>query len=86
MELKKILKKAFDAGYDTSLMYNNLGDEAHKDFEEFYKKEVTEQLILTDVSQQRELLITVFEKMNRPQITMLEVGEYEKLSDELLSN
>jgi len=49
MELKKILKKAFDAGYDTSLMYNNLGDEAHKDFEEFYKKEVTEQLTLSGV-------------------------------------
>lgn len=49
MDLKKILEKAFDAGYDTSLMYNNLGDEAYKDFQEFYKKEVTEQLSLTDV-------------------------------------
>jgi hypothetical protein len=49
MDLKKILEKAFEAGYDTSLMYNNLGDEAHRDFEEFYKKEVTEQLILSGV-------------------------------------
>jgi len=49
MDLKKILKKAFDAGYNTSLMYNNLGNEAHRDFQEFYKKQVTEQLTLTDV-------------------------------------
>ena len=54
MDLKKILKKAFDAGYNTSLMYNNLGDKAHKDFQEFYKKEVNEQLTLTDVVQQSE--------------------------------
>ena len=38
------------------------------------------------VSQQRELLVAVFEKMTRPQITMLEIGDYEELADELLSN
>ena len=29
------------------------------------------------------LLISVFEKMNRPQITMLEIGEYKELAKEL---
>ena len=38
------------------------------------------------VSQQRELLVAAFEKMNRPQITMLEIGEYEELAKELLSS
>ncbi len=41
---------------------------------------------IADVSNRRELLIAVFEKMNRPQITMLEIGGYDKLADELLSN
>jgi hypothetical protein len=40
MDLKEILKKAFDAGYDNSLMYNNLGEETYFDFNDFYKKEI----------------------------------------------
>jgi len=43
-------------------------------------------LTIPVVSNRRELLIAVFEKMNRPQITMLEIGDYDKLADELLSN
>lgn len=42
--------------------------------------------VLSDVSQQRELLVAVFEKMTQPQITMLEIGDYQELADELLSN
>ena len=48
---------------------------------------ITEKLlVLFSVSQQRELLVAAFEKMNRPQITMLEIGEYEELAKELLSS
>jgi hypothetical protein len=45
-----------------------------------------EQLTLTDVNYRRELLVAMFEKMTQPQITMLEIGDYEKLADELLGN
>jgi hypothetical protein len=41
---------------------------------------------LTDVNYRRELLVAMFEKMTQPQITMLEIGDYEKLADELLGN
>ena len=45
-----------------------------------------QQLHLYLVSYRRELLVAVFEKMTQPQITMLEIGDYEELADELLSN
>jgi len=48
MDLKKILKKAFDAGYDTSVMYNCGDGNAYEDFESFYRGEI-KQLNLTDV-------------------------------------
>ena len=48
MDLKKILKKAFDAGYDTSVMYNCGDGNAYEDFESFYRSEI-KQLTLTDV-------------------------------------
>ena len=54
--------------------------------EDISKDEAVSKLSLFSVSKQRELLIAVFEKMNRPQITMLEIGDYDKLADELLSN
>lgn len=40
MDLKKILKKAFDAGYDTSVMYNCGNGNAYEDFESFYINEI----------------------------------------------
>lgn len=49
MDLKKILKKAFDAGYDTSVMYNCGDGNAYEDFESFYINEI-KQLTLTYVS------------------------------------
>lgn len=49
-------------------------------------KDLVKNLSLSGVSQQRELLVAAFEKMNRPQITMLEIGEYEELAKELLSS
>lgn len=55
------------------------------DAEILYRNHI-EQLPIQRVSKQRELLIAVFEKMNSPQITMLEIGDYDKLADELLSN
>ena len=48
MKLKELLKKSFDAGYDTSVMYNCGFGDAYEDFESFYKNEI-EQLTLTDV-------------------------------------
>ena len=55
MDLKKILEKAFNAGYDTSVMYNCGDGNAYKDFESFYRNEI-KQLTLNDVSQRSELL------------------------------
>jgi len=45
-----------------------------------------DKLNLYAVSNRRELLVAMFQKMTQPQITMLEIGEYEKLADELLSS
>ena len=46
---------------------------------------IKKQLLLHNISQQRESLVAVFEKMTQPQITMLEIGDYEELADELLT-
>lgn len=48
MNLKQLLKIAFDCGYDTSVMYNCGDGDAYKDFESFYRSEI-KQLTLTDV-------------------------------------
>jgi hypothetical protein len=40
IDLKEILKKAFDAGYDNSVMHNNFGEETYFDFDEFYREEI----------------------------------------------
>ena len=61
MDLKKILKKAFDAGYDTSVMYNCGDGNAYEDFESFYINEI-KQLTLTDVSS----MFSANIKKNRP--------------------
>ncbi len=37
------------------------------------------------VSQHRELLIAVFERLDRTTITMIEIGDYDKAVDEILS-
>ena len=71
--------------------YNNLNRDDYGIFLTKEQKDVIlnftkKQLLLHNVSQQRELLVAVFEKMTRPQITMLEIGDYEELADELLSN
>ena len=42
-------------------------------------------LNISDVSQQRELLIAAFERLDRTTLTMIEVGDYEKAVDEILS-
>ena len=52
----------------------------------YHEEQVKNSVVLADVSQQRELLVAMFKKMTQPQITMLEIGDYEKLADELLSN
>lgn len=68
MELKELLKKAFDAGYDTSVMYNCGDGDAYTDFESFYKSEI-KQLTLTDVGNSTSLQ-QLFNKCKQDDPTM----------------
>ena len=44
------------------------------------------QLTIPDVVGQSEQLAAIFEKMNGQHITMLEIGDYDKLAKEMLSS
>lgn len=73
--------KALDEFSLVKYEYEKLGlDPANED-----SKETEKALVITDVSQQRELLIAAFERLDRPLLTMIEVGNYEEAVDELLS-
>ena len=80
---KILLKWAATYGEDESdvraSMYN---EDMMIEFAKYYHKQ---KLTLTGVSHQRELLIAAFERLDRPLLTMIEVGNYEEAVDELLS-
>ena len=81
---KKILLKwaatyGEDEGDVRASMYN---EDMMIEFAKYYHKQ---KLTLTGVSHQRELLIAAFERLDRPLLTMIEVGNYEEAVDELLS-
>ena len=84
MKLTELIEKRIDenaASYDLGTL------ESYKYLIEMIAIEYhNEQLRLYGVNYRRELLVEMFEKMTQPQITMLEIGDYEKLADELLSN
>lgn len=55
-------------------------------YKETLASDIDDLFALYIVNYRRELLVAMFEKMKQPQITMLEIGDYDKLADELLSN
>ena len=44
-----------------------------------------ENLAIHDIVIRREQLVEIFEKMNRQHITMLEIGDYNKLAKEMIN-
>ena len=75
-DLKEFIKEKTDQG-----TANYLG----KEIREICGMVESEQFSLHVVSHQRELLIAAFERLDRPLLTMIEVGNYEEAVDELLS-
>ena len=55
-------------------------------YKETLASDIDDLFALYIVNYRRELLVAMFEKMTQQQVTMLEIGDYEKLADELLSN
>lgn len=55
-------------------------------YAERYHQAKLKELGIANVVGQREQLAAIFEKMNRQHITMLEIGDYNKLAKEILSS
>ena len=76
---KKELEAAIYEGVDEKLYIGG------KVVKKVLNEAVNEALRIHDVVGQSEQLVAIFEKMNRQHITMLEIGDYDKLAKEMLS-